>query len=531
MKGFMWVLLVALFFACSHAYDIWPHPQEMIRGNQSTLTLSPSTFRFTTSSQSQLLKSAIARYQSIFFPFKTTKSAPNVTVVTSVSIIVESTNEELQLGVNENYTLVVTTEGAIIQAGTVFGAMRGLESLSQLIDYNLTENYYTIEGAPILINDFPRFPWRGIMLDTSRHYIRVDTILMMIDSIAYNKMNTLHWHVIDSQSFPLVSRTYPRLAEYGAYQYPQAIYTTENITAIVQYGYERGVRVVPEFDIPGHSYTWGLGYPNLTIDCAVPDWGTGGVTLDVTNPYTYEVLDGFLAEMKGLFMDDFIHFGGDEVQYECWNMTPSVVQWMKDNDVPSFQQLEQYFENNLAKITDKNQITRRIFWEDALAEHNVTFDHATTAFEVWLSPELVNIITKMGYPVVMANGFYLDVQQPGPVVHYVWTDTWEDFYSNEPFSGSAANMTDEQKALVLGGEACMWTESTEDEGLFPRVWIRASGAAEKLWSDYEWTINGLNDTNLLYTELRLVDFRCRLKRRGINATPLLPDYCPTPEYP
>eukprot|EP00026_Physarum_polycephalum_P004786 Phypoly_transcript_04810.p1 GENE.Phypoly_transcript_04810~~Phypoly_transcript_04810.p1 ORF type:complete len:455 (+),score=56.61 Phypoly_transcript_04810:14-1378(+) len=452
MQGLSVWLLVAAFIASAYAYDVWPHPQEMIRGNETTLTLSPKTFQFSTTSSSALLKAAIARYQSIFFPFAQAGYAPDTTQLTAVLISVETTDEELQLGVNENYTLVVLESGAIIQAETVFGAMHGLESLSQLIDYNIKGNYYTIEGAPIMIDDYPRFPWRGIMIDTSRHYLRVDTILTMIDAISYNKMNTLHWHVTDSQSFPIISTTYPRLAEYGAYQYPQTTYSPENVSMIVNYAYERGVRVVPEFDIPGHSYSWGLGYPNLTLQCDVPGWGIGGVTLDITQPFTYELIQGFLTEMKGKFMDEYMHFGGDEVNYPCWN-TPAILKWMKENNIPNFQQLEQYFENNLAKITEKVGINRRVFWEDAYADHNVSFDKATTTFEVWLSPEYVYEITKAGYPVVLANGFYLDVQQPGPTVHYEWVDTWEDFYSNEPFSGAASNMSQAQRDLVLGGEA------------------------------------------------------------------------------
>jgi len=298
------------------------------------------------------------------------------------------------------------------------------------------------------------------------------------------------------------------------------------VQTIVQYGYARGVRVVPEFDIPGHSYSWGLGYPELIINCsaAIPDWGTNGVTLDPTSNFTYEFLDNFLAEVTPLFMDNFRHFGSDEVVYACWNSSEHVLAWMKANNVTSFPMLEQYFENNHAKLTTKNGISNRVFWEDAFANYNVSFDPATTTFEVWLDIQhLVETVTA-GFKTILANGYYLDVQKPGPDLHYEWVDTWQDFYNNEPFSGPAVNLTAAQRALVLGGEACMWGEAVEDENIFSRVWVRASGAAEKLWSTYEWTTQP--DYDALQT--RLIEFRCRLKRKGIHATALRPDYCPLP---
>jgi len=340
-------------------------------------------------------------------------------------------------------------------------------------------------------------------------------------------MNTLHWHVTDSQSFPIQIESYPNLAMNGSYQYPEATYTHQDVASIVQYGYARGVRIVPEFDIPGHSYSWGLGYPELIINCStVPAWGSNAVTLNIVSNYTYELLDGFLGEVKSLFMDDFMHFGSDEVLFECWNMSAAVLAWMKANNVPTFNLVEQYFENQLQLLTTKHQIQNRVFWEDAFADNGVKFDTETTTLEIWLNIDHMVESVQAGYKTILANGFYLDVQQPGPTVHYEWVDTWMDFYSNEPFRGSGANLTAAERELVLGGEACMWGEAVEDENIFSRVWIRASGAAEKLWSTYNWTIN----PDFEAAQTRLIEFRCRLKRRGIRATALRPDYCPSPFF-
>lgn len=517
-------LLVVSLICCCAGYNIWPQPVTFTRGT-AQVALTPANLQISTTSQSLLLKGAIARAETLFFPFSSATVPPNVPLVTNLNIVVTTTNEVLQLGVNENYTISLSGTTGVITAATVFGAMRGIESFAQLIDWTWQNSTYTISDTPVYIEDGPRFPWRGLMIDTGRHYLQPETILTMIDAIAYNKMNTLHWHMTDSQSFPLVVESLPEMAKAGAWAYPAATYTADDITTIVQYGYERGVRIVPEFDMPGHAYSWGLGYPNLTLVCDVPGWGTNAVTLNIVSNYTYQAIDTVLQEVTPLFMDDHIHFGSDEVVYQCWNLSQQVVDWMTENNVPTFNLVEQYFEDQLEIVTKKNQIAHRVFWEDAFANNGVKFDVETTTFEVWMGQDNLAEAVRAGYTAILASGYYLDVQQPGPNLHYEWVDTWMDFYSNEPFTSDAANLTAEEQARVLGGEACMWGEAVEDENIFSRVWIRASGAAEKFWSTYNFTMNPGDFTE---AQTRLIEFRCRLKQRGIRATPLRPDYCPSP---
>jgi len=489
-------------------YSVWPQPAYISRGS-SVVGLNPSSLHFNTSSASALLKAAFARYQRNIFPFKTSNTIPGVPILSTLTVNIQDPSEDLQLWVNENYTVRVDTSVAEINAVTVFGALRGLESFSQLIDYDLDNKTYSISDTPVFIDDFPRFPWRGLMIDTGRHFLEVQTILTMIDAIAYNKMNTLHWHMIDLQSFPLQVLSFPNLAKYGAYSYPAATYSHSDVQTVVQYAYERGVRVVPEFDIPGHSYSWGLGYPELILNCSIPGWGTDGATLNITSEFTYQVLNGFLSEVKPLFMDKFIHFGSDEV-----------------HNITNFTLVEQYFEDRLSTLTDQHEMFNRVFWEDAFT-NGVKFNPETTTFEIWLGLDDMVASIKAGFQTILANGFYLDIQKPGEELHYEWVDTWQDFYTNEPFRGPAENLTQAQRELLLGGEACMWGEAVEDENIFSRVWVRASGAAEKLWSLANFT----NNPDLDAAQTRLIEFRCRLKRRGIRATPIRPDYCPSPFFP
>eukprot|EP00026_Physarum_polycephalum_P003959 Phypoly_transcript_03976.p1 GENE.Phypoly_transcript_03976~~Phypoly_transcript_03976.p1 ORF type:complete len:729 (+),score=85.94 Phypoly_transcript_03976:93-2279(+) len=524
MKSFAW-LLVAMCITHVWARGIWPQPQQIKVGDKQ-LTLIPSAFKFTTASQSQLLKKAIDRYRLLCFPFNTSQYAPNAPKVESVNIVVDSANETLQLGFNETYTLNVTESGAVITAGSVFGAMRGLESLAQLIDYDIYNNYYTIEHTPILIVDFPRFPWRGIMIDTSRHFIRADVLLQMIDAIAFNKMNVFHWHITDSHSFPLYSNAYPNLAKKGAYKYPELVYYPENVTRIVQYGYERGVRVVPEFDMPGHTSAWSKAGYDITVNCNTPNWMGLGFTLDPTSNNTWNLLDGFFKEQRAQFMDNYFHFGSDEVNLDCWNEA-RIQQWKANNGIKSNQQLQQYFNDEMVKIADKNGIKKRVFWGDPFIKHGQQFDKENSVLEVWWEYPFLERVTAAGYTAILANGFYLDLQTPG-TGHYQWTDIWMDFYNNEPLR--SPNMNDKQKSLVIGGECCMWSETVDSEDIMPRVWVRSSGAAERLWSARSFVDTGITGAaNYEQTRGRLIEFRCRLKRRGIVAVAIHPDVCPTPE--
>lgn len=247
---------------------IWPLPQIWQRGNK-TIEISEN-IRFDLRSQSSILSKGVERYRRLIFlkevhpmiPYNWSTTASSLTsVVSTINIQVEDTSEELSVNTDESYCLVIPTSrcGKVtIKAQTVYGALYAIETLSQIVQWSPAHNVFVIPNAPWNITDYPKYKHRGLLLDTSRHYYDTKDIYKVIDTMSWNKMNILHWHFLDATAFPYVSKAYPQLAEKGAYS-PSHQYTADNIRNLVQYAKERGVRVMPEIEAPGHSTSWAYG--------------------------------------------------------------------------------------------------------------------------------------------------------------------------------------------------------------------------------------------------------------------------------
>lgn len=352
------------------------------------------------------------------------------------------------------------------------------------------------------------------MVDTSRHYYPVDFILHTIDALAYNKMNVFHWHVLDADSFPIVSLVYPELSLKGAYS-QNAIYTPNDVNLIIKYAGQRGVRVVIEFDIPGHS-SFGKAYP-VIVGC--PNYydhpyvyQKQSVALDPTLDLTYEILGNFLREFDKIFPDAFLHLGGDEVRHVCWEEKPSIKEWMDLNGIANYTELERYFWGRLQREIFPTLQKTIILWDDAFV-NQVPID-GDTIVHIWQEEQYMIRAIRAGHRVIRSRGWYLDQAVPG-AYRYRWLETWIDFYMLEPVP---ANLTPAEEAMVLGGQPCMWTEQVDSYTFDALVWPRTSAAAERLWSDK----NMNNSTEAGY---RLMDHRCRLHLRNVDASPIFPDYC------
>lgn len=259
-------------------------------------------------------------------------------VLTGVSVCIASGNDALGPGVDEGYELAAPNAGVgTLRAGTMYGAMHGMETLAQLLDiYGVSPDTRQIAGAPIIVVDTPRWEYRGVLIDSARHFLPVSTVKHIIDGLAYNKLSILHWHLVDSCSFPCGSVTYPELAAAGAYD-PSAIYSVADLAGVVAYAKARGVRVLPEWDVPGHG-DWGKGIPAI-MGCED--------VLDPTNDLTYEVLSRFLGEMASIFSEPWMFLGGDEVNYRCWDSNPSIAAWLAAHHMTSAD-LQQYFWEQMA---------------------------------------------------------------------------------------------------------------------------------------------------------------------------------------
>jgi len=414
-----------------------------------------------------------------------------------VKVAQATEKDQIQFGVDESYTLTIGSPISTITAPTTWGALRGLETFSQLLMRNPAS--FTIASATV--TDFPRFGWRGLLIDTSRHWLPVKTIKETISAMSFSKLNTLHWHIVDGQSFPFESKSFP-LLQTGAYR-PNQVYTQDQIKDIISFANDHGVRILPEFDMPAHATSWGFGYPFLIVPCnprsSIYDFndGWGDQPMDPTNPNVYQFIAKFLSEVAALFPDNWLHLGGDEVEYSCWNTT-RINKYMKENGIATFQDLETLF---ILEVNKRIQGLGKqtIYWQEVFQNTNPFIGDSV---DVWKDSTTLAKVIAAGKKGIQSFGWYLDNLGAG----------WVDFYNQDPIPPKTPPS---QKALVLGGETSMWGESIDVSNIHQRIWVRAAAVAERLWS-------AETVTNATAALPRLLEHRCRIMRRGIPSSPFAP---------
>ncbi|XP_026775473.3 beta-hexosaminidase subunit alpha [Pangasianodon hypophthalmus] len=518
MGRLRFILLLCLSGKLQQVYGVWPLPQSITQSNERYV-LNPHLLTYEHANDSaarggcSVLDAAFKRYFRIIFPdfaygtgFTNTWSEPKPFTV-SVSVRSGGCDEYPDEDSDESYNLSVSAGQAVLRAESVWGALRGLESFSQLV-YQDDHNSYFVNKTEIV--DFPRFPFRGLLLDTSRHYLPVHAILKTLDAMAYNKFNVFHWHIVDDPSFPYQSHTFPDLSNKGAFHPVTHVYTQSDVRRVIAHARFRGIRVVPEFDSPGHTQSWGKGQPDLLTPCykrTVPS-GTFG-PINPTLSSSYQFMNSLFKEVTSVFPDSFVHLGGDEVDFTCWKSNPNVQAFMaKMGFGHDYFKLESFYMESIMNITAAFNKTS-IVWQDVFDYHKRS--KAQYVVEVWKRGCYlckVRQVAKAGLKVILAAPFYLDL--PGP------THNWARYYTVRPLSFKG---TEQQKKLVIGGEVCMWGEYVDATNLSPRLWPRASAAAERLWSNEEQT------SSVDEAFPRLEDFRCKMIRRGIQAEPLFIGHC------
>ncbi|OMO99882.1 hypothetical protein CCACVL1_03565 [Corchorus capsularis] len=380
-----------------------------------------------------------------------------------------------------------------MQAQTVYGALHGFQTFSQLCQFNFKSKVIEVNMAPWTIIDQPRFSYRGLLIDTSRHYLPLPVIKNVIDSMTYAKLNVLHWHIVDTQSFPLEIPSYPKLWD-GAYSTSER-YTAADAAEIVSYAQKRGINVLAEIDVPGHALSWGVGYPSLwpSKDCQQP--------LDVSNEFTFKVIDGILSDFSKIFEFKFVHLGGDEVNTSCWTTTPRISRWLKKKGMNESQAYE-YFVLRAQDIALSHGY-EIVNWEETFVNFGKKLNPKTIVHN-WLAVGLTQQVVASGLRCIVSNQekWYLDHLDT----------TWEEFYLNEPLR----NITNlNQQKLVIGGEVCMWGETIDASDIEQTIWPRAAAAAERLWTPYDKLAK-----NPRQVTGRLAHFRCLLNQRGVAAAPL-----------
>ncbi|MBU0474341.1 MAG: family 20 glycosylhydrolase [Bacteroidetes bacterium] len=389
---------------------------------------------------------------------------------------------ELELGIDESYDLIVDETSVRLNAATTFGAIHGLETLEQLL--NSDETSYYIQG--VQIKDKPRFPWRGLLIDVSRHFMPIEVIKRNLDAMAAVKMNVLHWHLTDDHGFRIECKSLPKLHELGS---DGLYYTHEQILDIVDYAADRGIRVVPEFDLPGHATSWLVGYPEFA---SAPgpysierNWGIFNPTFDPTNKETYEFLTVFFKEMSTLFPDKYWHIGGDENNGKQWDTNSKIQEFMVQNKFKNNHALQNYFNIEVEKILSNLDKTMIGWYTDEMPELSKDY-----IIQAWKGRASLYQTSRNGFRSLLSHGFYIDLVQP--------TDY---HYLNDPIPPDSI-LDDSVKEKILGGEATMWAEFVGPETIDSRIWPRTAAIAERLWSPSD-----VNDVQDMYRRLKIVSLQ------------------------
>jgi hexosaminidase len=383
---------------------------------------------------------------------------------------------------DESYTLDVGATQAVLKAPTDLGALHGLQTLLQLFQEDKAGWFLPI----VQIRDQPRFPWRGLMIDVARRWQPVEVIEREIDLMAVVKMNVLHLHLTDDQGFRIESLTHPELQRQGS---DGRYFTQAQMRGIVTYAAERGIRVVPEFDIPGHATSWVVSHPELA---SLPgpysierQWGVFNPVLDPTNEATYALLSDFLGEMAALFPDRFMHIGGDENNGVQWNANPAIQTYIREHGLRDNEGLHAYFNTRIAAILAKNG--KRLVGWDEIANPGLPRD---CVIDSWRGTDALAASAAQGFDGILSNGYYIDLCYPA-----------SDHYASDPIPASTA-LTPGQRGHILGGEATMWSEWVSPETIDSRIWPRTAAIAERLWSPAD-----VRDVPEMYRRLAIVSAR------------------------
>jgi len=385
-----------------------------------------------------------------------------------------------QLGEDEAYHLSIKSSHVELSAPNPLGILHGLQTFLQLV--RVTPQGFSV--PVVTIDDQPRFPWRGLMIDAGRHFQPIDVIERNLDGMEAVKLNVFHWHLSEDQGFRVESRQFPLLQEMSS---GGRYYTQEQIHEVIEYARERGIRVVPEFDMPCHTTAWFAAYPQFA---SAPGpfkietkWGVFDPAMDPTQEATFEFLDKLIGEMAGLFPDAYFHIGGDECDGKEWDANPRIQAFMKTHGMKDDAALQSYFTGRVQRlVVGHHKIPEG--WDEVLQPETPK----DVVIQSWRGPAGLATAARQGNQVVLSNGYYINLNQPA-----------SEHYLVDPFGGEGASLTAEQKARVLGGEATMWSEFVTPDNIDSRIWPRTAAIAERFWSAQD-----VRDVDSMYRRMAIV---------------------------
>ncbi|XP_049544745.1 chitooligosaccharidolytic beta-N-acetylglucosaminidase-like [Anopheles darlingi] len=522
---------------------LWPQPTGGIKIGTDLVHIDPEQVAIDWSENTQPLASLWTSVRERFRR-QLLATAQGVSLRTGgrnirIKMDIEDNSLVLNHATDESYKLMVKTATngsllATITAKTFFGGRHGLETLVQFVLFDDIRKELQMV-ASVTVSDAPAYPHRGLALDTSRNFVTLDGLKRTIDAMAMVKLNVFHWHITDSQSFPLVIKSRPTLHRYGAYT-QREVYTADDVRSLVQYALERGIRIIPELDAPAHV---GEGWERLNVTscfnyqpwenyCVEPPCGQ----LDPTKDAVYDILQDIYREMNNMFhRSDLFHMGGDEVSIRCWNATESIRSWMKVQEwgleQTDFMKLWNYFQTEALRRLDSTlppgEKRPIVMWTSKLTESPYLeqyLDKDRYLIQVWTTgndTKVKNLLEK-GYRLIVSNydALYLDCGLDGWITDgsnwcapYIG---WQKVYNNDlmAIGGPYANQ-------ILGAEAALWTEQSDSHTLDNRLWPRLSALAERLWSNPR--------SGWQAAEARMLVHRERLIEAQVAANSIQPKWC------
>lgn len=479
--------------------------------------------------------------------------------IKKVNVDVKDYKAKLDHGVDESYTLKISeqSDSIDITAETVWGALHAFSTLQQIVIAG--DNGNLMVEQPVTIEDAPLYPVRGFMFDTARNFLSVKKILAQLDTMALSKLNVLHWHITDTQSWPIEIHAYPEMTK-DAYS-KKKTYSHDDVRKIIQYAHARGIRVIPEIDTPSHcSSGWKQIDPEL-VACG-DSWWSNDVwefhtavqpnpgQLDPAYEPVYEVLENVYKELTGLFTDNWFHVGGDELRSNCYNMSQHVRDWFAEDNSRDFNDLLQMWVDKTLPIFQDKKERRIVMWEDILLSEVMHAKEVpkNVIMQSWNQGLThLKMLTSQGYDVIVSSAdfFYLDCGQGG----YVGNDPRYNEMENPNTDGSFSfnyggpggswcapykthqriynydftdGLTDEEQKHIMGAIAPLWAEQVDDVTLEMKLWPRGGALAELVWSG-NMDSKGQKRTTELTS--RILNYREYLVALGVGATALQPEYC------
>lgn len=532
MRGLVLALLPGASAASHGIFEHtrpWPLPKSMASGHATlafsdALTVHCNQTCSAVCASSAVTLDALPRYRSLLLaPRGDGVGAQSGALATlnAVSVCVGSDDERLGAATDESYSLDVPGSGGTVRvsARSVYGVVRALETLTQLVAFNDTR---VLHGAPISIDDAPAQGYRALMVTPAIAYLPIGFLEHIVDGLCANKLNVLHVHWSDVSSFPFASEAYPRLAK-GAYA-PSAVYTPPQLRAFVEYARTRAVRVIPEFDMPGHG-GWHFGMPELVLEpCPT--------VLDVTSDATYEFLAAFLAEVASIFPDEVLMLGGDEVGHrepavgpsdngtKCFELDARSRAWLRAHNMSAADATDYFWRRVSEQIVPALNRTLMV-WHCAECKHpgdpRIERLPKGTIANVWGNVTDAAPLLRRGTPLVFSTmfpsqygaGWYL------PPYDDAANPMWPGAYTRDPCAELGCGEDERTRAMLLGGGAAQWGDAHSN--FDDDTWVGAMAVAERLWLGSREAAAGAPVDDA--TNARLAVHSCRMRMRGMRVAP------------